>query len=438
MWRKPVEGAIFEAGMKASMYQFARILREGASQASQQLLGNKLRSFLSVLGVTIGIFCIIGVKSAVDSLENNIRSSLQKLGEDVIYVEKFSWNEDPGQNYWKWMRRPNFNYGEFEALQSKLKNASRIGYWQFLGSKALKWRSSSSENVFFLGITEDCLDFFGLEFSAGRYFTSNEYANGSDVVVLGAKVAEGLFGSGIDPVDKVVLVGGRKLRVIGVLAESGKDLLKPFNFDNGALVSYTLARRGFNVRSKGDFSRTSILVKAAPGVGLEEMKDEIAGVLRSYRRLKPREDNNFALNTLSVLSGVFDNVFRTLNIAGFVIGIFALVVGMFSVANIMFVSVKERTNLIGIKMALGAKRWFILLEILIEAVVLCIVGGLLGLLLIWGITYAISKAIDFELFLSLNNTLFGVLTSVVVGVLSGMIPALQASRMDPVEAMRSK
>jgi putative ABC transport system permease protein len=419
------------------MRQIIRILFEGAAQAWQQLIANKLRSFLSLLGITIGIFCIIGVKSAVNSLEDNIRGSMAKLGSDVIYVEKFSWGEDPGANFWKWMRRPNFSYAEYEQLESRLKNASKIGFWQYLGSKTIKWKSSSTENVFFLGITEDCRDLFHLEFQGeGRYFTSTEYMTGSDVCLMGAKVAEGLFGPGIDPTHKVINVGGRKLRVLGVLTAAGNDLLKPFNFDNGVLVSYTLARRGFNIRRSGQWERTSLLVQAKPGVDLDAMKDEVTGVLRSVRRLKPREENNFALNTLSILSGLFDSLFSVINLAGMFIGGFALIVGMFSVANIMFVSVKERTNIIGIKMALGAKRWFILLEILFEAVVLCIVGGLIGLLLIWGVTLAITQAIDFEIHLSFANVMVGVVTSVVVGVLSGLIPAIQASGMDPVEAIR--
>jgi putative ABC transport system permease protein len=419
------------------MKQFFRILSEGAVQAWQQLVANKLRSFLSLLGVTIGIFCIIGVKSAVDSLEANIRGSMEKLGNDVIYIEKFSWAEDPGDNFWKWMRRPNFSFSEYEVLRDRLENAEMVGYWQYLGSKAVKWQSSSVERVFILGITEDCNDLFHLEFDGeGRYFSPIEYQSGSDVCILGGVIAEEIFGVGIDPLDKEVNINGRKLRVLGVLKKSGKDLLKPFNFDNGVLVSYTLARRGFGVRSKGDFDRTSLMVKAKPGVELDVMKDDITGVLRGERRLKPKEENNFALNTLSILSGLFDSVFSTLNVAGFIIGIFALFVGMFSVANIMFVSVKERTNIIGVKMALGAKRWFILLEILFEAVVLCIVGGLIGLLLIALVTLAISKALDFDIHLSFTNTFVGLLTSVIVGVLSGLIPAAQASRMDPVEAIR--
>jgi putative ABC transport system permease protein len=418
------------------MYQFLRICLEGASQSWQQLTANKLRSFLSLLGITIGIFCIIGVKSAVNSLEDNIRGSMSKLGNDVIYVEKFSWAEDPGQNYWRWMRRPNFSYIEYEALEDRLKNAEKVGYWQFLGSKTLKWNSSSVENTFFIGATEDCGDLFHLEFADGRYFSTIEYQSGTDVCILGSTVAEGLFGNGVDPVEKEVNVGGRKLRIVGVLKSSGNDILKAFNFDDAVIVGYNLARRGFNVRKNGQWERTSLLVQAKTGVNIEDMKDEIVGVMRGQRRLKPKEEDNFSLNTLSILSGLFDSVFGTINAAGFIIGIFALVVGMFSVANIMFVSVKERTNIIGIKMALGAKRWFILLEILLEAIVLCVVGGLLGLIFIFGLTKIITLVLDFDIHLSMSNILVGLLTSIVVGIISGLIPAIQASGMDPVEAIR--
>ncbi len=422
------------------MRQILRILSEGAAQAWQQLVSNRLRSFLSLLGITIGIFCIIGVKSAVNSLEDNIRRSLSKLGNDVVYIDKFSWSEDPGQNFWKWMRRPNQSYREYEALRSRMKTAAYVGYWQFLGAKTVKWRNSSVENAFFISVTEECSDIFRLEFQeGGRFFSSVEYANGSDVCILGAKIAETLFPAGMSGVDQSVKIGGRKLRVVGVIVPSGNDLLRIMDFDNAVMVSHTLARRGFRIRDGNMWvGKSTIAVRAKPGTSIQAVKDEITGILRSARHLKPAEEENFALNTLTILSNVFDGLFGVINGAGFVIGAFALIVGMFSVANIMFVSVKERTSIIGIKMAIGAKRWFILLEVLFEATVLCIVGGVLGLLLIWGATAAISKAVDFDIYLSAGNILLGIFTSIAVGILSGLIPALQASRMDPVEAIRAQ
>ncbi|MCS7035363.1 MAG: ABC transporter permease [Saprospiraceae bacterium] len=421
------------------MRQIIRILGEGAAQAWQQLVANRLRSFLSLLGITIGIFCIIGVKSAVNSLEDNIRRSLSKLGNDVIYIDKFSWSEDPGQNFWKWMRRPNQSYREYEALKSRLKTASHVGYWQFLGAKTVKWRNSSVENAFFISVTEDCSDIFRLEFQeGGRFFSPNEYANGSDVCIIGAKIAETLFPGGMSAIDQQVKMGGRKLRVIGVTTPSGNDLLRIMDFDNAVMISHTLARRGFRIREGNMWvGKSTIAVRAKPNVSLSVLKDEITGIIRSARHLRPVEEDNFALNTLTILSNVFDSVFGVINAAGFIIGIFALLVGMFSVANIMFVSVKERTNIIGIKMAIGAKRWFILLEILFEATVLCLVGGALGLLFIWLATMAISNIVDFDIHLSAGNIAIGIFTSAIVGILSGLLPALQASRMDPVEAIRA-
>ncbi len=425
--------------MFRTLHPVFRVLAEGAIQAGQQLAANRLRSFLSLLGITIGIFCIIGVKSAVNSLEDNIRRSLSKLGNDVVYVDKFSWSEDPGQNFWKWMRRPNQSYGEYELLKSRMKTAAYVGYWQFLGSKTIKWRNSSVENAFFISVTEECSDLFRLEFQeGGRFFSSAEYANGSDVCIIGAKIAEALFPAGINGVDQQIKVGGRKLRIVGVIAPSGNDLLRIMDFDNAVMVSHTLARRGFRLRDGNMWvGRSTIAVRAQVGVPLQAVRDEITGILRAARHLRPIEDDNFALNTLTILSQVFDSVFGVVNAAGFVIGFFALLVGMFSVANIMFVSVKERTSLIGIKMAIGAKRWFILLEILFEATVLCVVGGALGLLFIWLATLVISQVIDFDIHLSAANIAIGVVASAIVGVLSGLLPALQASRMDPVEAIRS-
>ncbi len=406
------------------------------AQAWSQLVANKMRSFLSLLGITIGIFCIIGVKSAVNSLEDNIRGSMQKLGDDVIYVEKFSWAEDPGENFWKWMKRPNMTFTEFEFLEKRLTTADKLGFWMFLGNHTVKWQSSSVENCYMIGATYDIEELFHLEFENGRYFNRVEYETAVNDCLLGGVVAEGLFGAGIDPVGKVISYGGKKLRIVGTLKKSGKDLLKPFNFDECIIVGFNLARRIGNVRPGGMWTRTSLLAKALPGTGIEELKDDLTANLRTLRRIKPLEENNFSLNQLSVISKLFDKVFGTMNGVGAFIGGFSLLVGMFSVANIMFVSVKERTNIIGIKKALGAKRWFILMEFLIESVMLCIIGGAFGLLFIWLTVRGIAAAADFDIHLSAWNVFIGVFTSVAVGVLAGLIPAIQASGMDPVEAIR--
>ena len=275
---------------------------------------------------------------------------------------------------------------------------------------------------------------FQIDFEKGRYFSPAEYHYGSNKMVIGAVVAEELFGE-IDPIGRTIKMMGRKYEVIGVIEKSGDALLNPLDFDDCLLVSYNNARGLANLKARQIFD-TSVNAKAAEGVSMQQMKDEIRGILRAHHRLPPRADDDFALNELSMISSVFDSFFGILNLVGIVIGLFAMLVGIVSVANIMFVSVKERTNLIGVKKALGAKRIVILLEFLIESVVLCFIGGLAGLGLIYAIITMLSNIIDFDMYLSFGNMVLGVVVSVLVGVASGLIPAIQASRMDPVEAMR--
>lgn len=411
-----------------------KVISESFAQAIQQLLANKLRSFLSLLGITIGIFCIISVKSAVNSLEDNIRSSFEKLGDDVIYISKLPWNEDPHENYWKYMRRPNPTYEDFQWVSQKVKSAELVSFSVFIGGKTLKYMSNSVDRAFALAITYDYADLFKIEFDKGRFFTPMEYSMAKNQVILGNKVASELFGA-IEPIGKEVKVMGHKMEVIGVIKKSGKDLINPVNFDDAVLVSYETAKHMVNVKPNNPWG-TSLNVKAAKGISLDQLKDEVTGVMRAHHHLRPREGDDFSMNELTMITSFLDGFFKVLNMAGFIIGIFAMIVGMFSVANIMFVSVKERTNLIGIKKAIGAKRYMILLEFLIESIILCIIGGILGLVFVFAIITTISHLIDFDMYLSLNNALIGIGASVFVGILSGFIPAIQASNMDPVVAIR--
>jgi putative ABC transport system permease protein len=180
------------------------------------------------------------------------------------------------------------------------------------------------------------------------------------------------------------------------------------------------------------------MVKGKPGVSTDELKDELRGIMRSIRRLKPTADDNFSLNEISILSNSLESLFQILNIAGTIIGGFSILVGGFGIANIMFVSVKERTHLIGIEKSLGAKNWFILLEFLSEAVFLSLMGGISGLIIVYLLTFAASAVFDVEIYLTLSNIFTGIMISVSIGLISGIIPAYLASRLSPVEAIRSK
>ncbi|RLD21312.1 MAG: ABC transporter permease [Bacteroidetes bacterium] len=412
-----------------------RAIYESVLQALQQLYANPLRSFLSSLGITIGIFCIISVMSAVDSLEDNITSSFDKLGSDVLYVDKNPWNEDPGQSWWKYARRPNPNYEDLEALQERVAGAEFSSLSVFIPGKTLKYGSSSVRGAYMAGITYEYAEITKLEFSDGRYFTPYEYSTGANKIIIGNVLSTELFGTK-DPIGKTVKVGGRKYQVVGVLKKEGNSLINIIPFDEAVLLGFNTVKKLINVRTGASWG-TMLNVKARPGVKLVDLEDEVTGVLRAHRKLRPKEEDNFSINELSMFTKMLAPIFSVMNSVGIIIGGFAIIVGIFSVANIMFVSVKERTGIIGIKKALGARSWVILLEFLIESIILCIIGGAIGLGIVMLILKILSAVIDFEMYVSLQNILIAIIGAIVIGVLAGLIPALQAARMDPVEAMRA-
>jgi putative ABC transport system permease protein len=412
-----------------------KIIRESFIQAVQQLTSNKMRSFLSLMGVSIGIFCIITVKSAVNSLEDDIRNSFKKLGNDVVYISKMPWNEDPDMNYWKYQRRPNPGFADYKVLAQKLKTAKSVAFSLFVGQYPIKFGSNAVEKCFAVAVTEEYAGFNNLEFEQGRFFSATEYNTGANRIVIGHNVATELFGT-VDAIGREVKVFGRTMIVSGVIKKSGKSIIQFYNFDNIVIVSFELARSLFNVRPNSFWGGT-LQAKAADGITEEQLKDDVIVTLRNQHRLRPSEKTDFSINSMTMFAGPMEQVFGVLNLVGYIIGGFALLVGMFSVANIMFVSVKERTNIIGIKKALGAKKWVILLEFLIESIILCVVGGVIGLVIVLGVIKLVAIATDFNMFVSINNMIVTVIISVVTGVLAGMIPAVQASQMDPVEAIRA-
>jgi len=357
-----------------------------------------------------------------------------EIGNNVVYVEKYPWNEDWSNSYWKYMKRPEPSLQDLEVILDKSEYTDKASYNIFTGGKTVSYKSSSVSGAFIMGTSYDFQEIQKLEFAKGRYFNTLESNSGTNKVVLGHTVAQELFQS-LEPVGKQVKLFGQKFTVVGVLEEEGESMFNFINFDEVVWMPLTTARRFINIGPKSQIGR-SLVIKAYEEVPLDELKSELTGILRSQRRVRPREDDNFSLMEMTALNDVVDGFFAILNLAGIVIGGFALVVGMFSVANIMFVSVKERTNIIGIKKALGAKNYIVLMEFLIESIVLCILGGMAGILMTYGVLSLIAKLADFDMALTFNNAVIGVVVSVIVGIIAGIIPAFIASNLDPVEAIR--
>lgn len=410
-----------------------KILQESFRFAVQALFGNKLRTLLSLLGVTIGIFAIVSVFAVVDSLERNIRKSVESLGENVVFVTKWPWAMGGDYPWWKYYQRPVPTLKELPALEQRLETAEAVTFVAGAGNKTAKYGSNDVEGIGVAGVSHQYQDVYGFELSRGRYFSLLESATGKPVAVIGHNIVEALF-EGEDPIGKQIKFMGQKATVIGVFEKAGDSIIG--NSDDDNIVIPVKFARNF-IRLNSESTNPMFMVKAKEGISNAQLKDDLVRVMRSVRRLSPKSDDDFALNETSILSKGIDMMFSAIDLAGIVIGGFSLLVGGFGIANIMFVSVKERTNIIGIQKAIGAKNYFILLQFLFEAVLLCLIGGAIGLLLVYAGTGLANQYIDFDISLSTNNIITGLWVSVLIGVVSGLIPALSASRLDPVEAIRS-
>lgn len=408
------------------------LLKESFLFAWQSLVANKLRSFLSLLGITIGIFAIILVFTIVDGLENNIRGSIQSLGNNVVYIQKWPWSFGPDYPWWKYINRPTPQYEELDELQKRCHSTEALAY-RLGARRILKYKSNSIQNAVVAGISYDFYKIKNFDLQAGRYFTRSEVDAGYRVAVIGASVAEGLYGNE-DPIGKQISIAGLKATVIGVIKKEGESLLG-FSFDYQVICPFQFARYILDIRSEN--ADPTIYAKARPNVSNSEMMDELTGALRSIRRLKPMSEPNFALNETSLISKGFDALFDVIGLAGWIIGGFSILVGGFGIANIMFVSVRERTNLIGIQKSLGARNLFILVQFLSESVLLSCLGGFFGLVLTYLVSLAGESVMDMDITLGLNNIILGFTISILIGIVSGFIPAYSASQLDPVEAIRS-
>ncbi|VXD19852.1 putative ABC transport system permease protein [Marinoscillum sp. 108] len=397
---------------------------------------NILRTTLSLLGVTIGIFAIIAVFTLVDSLERSIKDSLNFLGTNNINVEKWPYGFGGGPYpWWKYMQRPYPTYDEYKFLRDNVKNAQGMSIFTVRGGVTAKYESSSSVDLDLLGVVHGHKDVYEIPIEKGRYFTPQEAEAGRNVVILGFRSVKELFPNQ-SPIGKSIKIKGLKYHVIGVIKEEGDGFLGAPSNDENIYMPY---RSFLKIYYSGQRSgvESHITVKGLDkDIGLVELEAELRGLMRKKRSLKPKEEDTFALNRPEAIANFIGSTFDVIGLAGWVIGGFSILVGGFGIANIMFVSVRERTHIIGIQKSLGAKNYFILFQFLFESVFLSVIGGGVGILLVWLLSFVSLGSLD--LVLSLSNIVLGLGVSAIIGMASGIIPAAMAARLDPVIAIRSQ
>lgn len=416
-----------------------RQIYESFRFAWRALKSNLLRTILSLLSVTIGIFLIIAVLTIVDSLEKNIKDSLNFIGSDVLYYEKWPWLADNDGEYrwWDFWMRPTPSYNEYRHLDENLRNKSKISIFADRGNMVVKRNSSSIGEVRLVGGSEGYNDIFTVDLANGRYMSSDEIAGGRNIAIIGHEVASALFPKGEDPINKSVKIKNLKFTVIGVTKKEGESFMGTPSNDFVAIIPYNAYRKLFQTGSgRWDENQSSIAVKGySSDVGLVELENELRGMMRVRRGIAPTEKDNFAINRPEALMSIIGNLFDGVTIAGWMIGGMAMLVGGFGIANIMFVSVQERIPIIGLQKSLGAKNYFILLQFLFESIFLSLIGGLTGLFLVYLITFIPLGSLVVTL--SIENIILGLVVSSVIGIVSGIIPAARAAGLDPVDALRS-
>lgn len=414
------------------MRKTLNILASSFRLTMQELMVNKLRTLLSLIGISFGIFCIIGVLATVNSLEANIHNQIASLGTNTIYIDKWEYLNSSDYPWWKFINRPEPKFEEVNLIKQRSHLASNVAFT--INSRlTVQYNDYALENVNIFGVSEEENEIQPISTIYGRFISGAEFVSGSPVAIIGYTNAESLFLNPALAIGKEVKIGGMKTTIIGVIKKMGTPMIA-WDYDQSFVVPYKFARQLYNEEYNGP----KIIVKAKDNVSTDALADELEGIMRSIRKLSPTQQDNFALNKITTVSDNVTATFASINLGGWAIGILSLIVGAFGIANIMFVTVKERTAMIGLKKAIGAKKRSILSEFLLESAIICILGGIMGLLLVFVLTIVLTNLFNFPVFISGGILTLAISICIIIGVLAGIIPAYSASRLDPVVAIRSK
>jgi putative ABC transport system permease protein len=403
-------------------------ITEGLRISLAALLANKMRSMLTTIGIVIGIVTVTLMSTAIEGINRAFKQSISMLGSDVLYVQRFNWFIDSYEDWLKVSKRQEITWSQYEALLKQMTLAKAIAPMT-ASRRPVRYKNRQSDSVPILGTTEQFSVTSGLNVKEGRFMVPSESEGGRPVAVLGYQVATNLF-IGESPIGKKVKIANDNVEVIGVLEAQG-SFLGEFSWDNRVVVPARYFATA--IRSFPDYE---IHVKAVSVEKLGEAREELRGIMRRIRRVRPGEPDDFAINEQDMFLNTFNRVAGMIATGGLFITGLSLFVGGIGIMNIMFVSVAERTREIGIRKAIGAKKRTILIQFLIEAAGICLFGGLLGLCIAVPCTFLLQKFMPAVL--SMNIIGLAILVSLITGVISGFLPAWRAARMNPVDALRNE
>lgn len=409
------------------MKNFFYELKEGLMISFRAIRANKARSVLTTLGIVIGVTSVILMSTAIKGIDIAFEKGISSLGSDVLYIDKWAWFSN--EEWWKIRNRKNLTMEHYQKFKDMAVTPAAVApsVWS---NRIIKYNELSLENVFIVGTTSEYVNTTNFNFETGRFFSDIESNSSRYVVVLGSDIAKEIFPLG-DAVDKYIRIGGFNFKVVGVLTEIGSFILGNFNPDKQVFIPIGVVFKHFQ---GGRYRSITINVRASSPQTVERTKEEASEVMRKVRGLAYNQENDFSINQQEGLMNNYNQTVGVIQIAGLFITGLALFVGAIGIMNIMFVSVKERTKEIGIRKAIGATRRAILTQFLLESSIICLLGGLFGLVIAVGLSMIVNQFLPTVI--QIDAVILAMIISLITGLAAGFAPAYTAAKLDPVEALR--